>query len=29
MRLLSAAEHRRVEIQTGKLFDKVPRGLFR
>ena len=29
MRLLSAAEHRRVEIATGKLFDKIPRGMFR
>ncbi|MEX3242847.1 Hha/YmoA family nucleoid-associated regulatory protein [Serratia quinivorans] len=29
MRLLSAAEHRRVEIQTGKLFDTIPRGFFR
>ena len=23
------AEHRRVEIRTGKLFDKIPKGLFR
>ncbi|MEH2761342.1 Hha/YmoA family nucleoid-associated regulatory protein, partial [Klebsiella pneumoniae] len=22
-------EHRRVEIRTGKLFDKIPKGLFR
>ena len=29
MRLLTAAEHRRVEIRTGKLFDKIPKGLFR
>ncbi|HDD8647992.1 TPA: hypothetical protein PBO84_005201, partial [Escherichia coli] len=25
----TAAEHRRVEIRTGKLFDKIPKGLFR
>lgn len=29
MRLLSAVEHRRVEISTGMLFDKLPPGSFR
>lgn len=29
MRLLTAVEHRRIEIATGKLFDKLPPGSFR
>lgn len=29
MRLLTAVEHRRIELETGKLFDKLPPGSFR